>query len=851
MKKKLTLNAVGLISAALLTAQSASAALIGWQTFENVGGSNVNMQDSTPDNNTTYDATPVGTSASNVYLTGAVGVGASSLGYDGYGINTNSSFLNGPGFGNESADSSRLIVNNLMADGRPGTRIGPNGGSGASSWKFGNSDNQRKGDVQITNNSNFYYRIELAHFDARVGAANSPDNLQMIYLAGNGTAFDNELLRFDSGSELTNLVSLYNEDYDPTNSNGAGVNNVSISLSAALGTQVYLAPGSSAAFRFLWTGEVTEGAQSQIDNLAFEGAFFETVSLATEIDPVMAGSMPANYYVSASSGSDTNNGLSSAAAFQSLARINVVNLQPGDSVSFKSGDSWKGMFWPKGSGTHSSPIRIDSYGGATRPIIDGDGYQASLLIFNDEYYEIRNLELTNQASYLDGSTAKKLSGFGGEENNWGSGRDVRFGIKIVASTQSLEYFRIADVYIHDVYPTPINTSLKHQGYGIKFESQSNLDANAIFTISDVDIDSATVSQTGHYGIWIKPLGLDGSDLYKHFDFTLKNSTFLNTGGSGFVAVKVANVLVENNHFDGTGSSLDNRMWARGSGLWPFDSKDVVIQGNTLLNAKGPLDSYGVHIDYNNENVVVQYNFSYNNEGGFVQMLGSNVNSGYRYNISVADGSRVQGVDGAQQNGRIFNVSDYCNISGGCSSTGNFIYNNTVFVPNTISPDIVFQAGSGETLFQNNLIYAQQRGSSLSTQVSQQGASYTIANNVFYPQEQFSLATELTSGAVYSNPSLALPGIAAPWGYKLKSLSPAKLAGVPIAGSLDPQAYSQNNGAKDFFGNLVPAATPSHIGAYNGNEVLIEVEIPLLSFLQLQLLSLLLLSAGLLYKRKYN
>ncbi len=81
MKKKLTLNAVGLISAALLTAQSASAALIGWQTFENVGGSNVNMQDSTPDNNTTYDATPVGTSASNVYLTGAVGVGASSLGY--------------------------------------------------------------------------------------------------------------------------------------------------------------------------------------------------------------------------------------------------------------------------------------------------------------------------------------------------------------------------------------------------------------------------------------------------------------------------------------------------------------------------------------------------------------------------------------------------------------------------------------------------------------------------------------------------------------------------------------------------------------------------------------------------
>ena len=48
----------------------------------------------------------------------------------------------------------------------------------------------------------------------------------------------------------------------------------------------------------------------------------------------------------------------------------------------------------------------------------------------------------------------------------------------------------------------------------------------------------------------------------------------------------------------------------------------MIQNNVFMNARGPLDSYGVHIDYNNENVVVQYNFSYNNEGGFVQILGS-------------------------------------------------------------------------------------------------------------------------------------------------------------------------------------------------------------------------------------
>ena len=71
------------------------------------------------------------------------------------------------------------------------------------------------------------------------------------------------------------------------------------------------------------------------------------------------------------------------------------------------------------------------------------------------------------------------------------------------------------------------------------------------------------------------------------------------------------------------------------------------------------------------------NYSYNNEGGFVQILGANVDCGYRYNISVRDGSRVEGVDGALQNGRLVNVSNFCNIAAGCPSAGNFIYNNTI------------------------------------------------------------------------------------------------------------------------------------------------------------------------------
>ena len=576
-----------------------------------------------------------------------------------------------------------------------------------------------------------------------------------------------------------------------------------------------------------------------------------------------------DYYISQSLGNDNNNGLSSLSPFQSLTRVNSLSLSAGDSVLFKSGERWEGMLWPKGSGTSNAPITVSVYGSGTKPIIDGDGYQASILLFNDEHYVISGLELTNQASHSSNGVTKKLGGFGNCENSWGSGRDARFGIKVVASNRSLEQFTFSDLAIHNIFPTPDNpegvgtsctmqghnTILKNQGYGIKIESQSNASANNFFTISDIVMDNITVSQTGHYGVWIKPRGGSATALYKHDNITVRNSLFLNTGGAGFVPTRASNVLVENNTFDGTGASLDPRMYGRGSGTWPFDSDNVVIQNNVLMNAKGSLDSYGVHIDYNNTNVLVQYNFSYNNEGGFAQILGANVNSGYRYNISVADGSRVKGVNGATADGRIINVSSYCNNGEGCPSTGSFIYNNTIYVPSSISPKITFQRVSGEIQFYNNLIYVQQGGSPIQTFLSNQGVQYDIGNNLFYPQSVFNLDQRLTNNALYTDPKLQQPG--ADWAsrYKLLSGSSAKNAGAVIAGSFDALNYGQNNGGVDFFGYAVSDSLPPHVGAYNANEMLAAysetIEVPILTFPLSSLLAGILMTIAVRHKKDYQ
>ena len=644
------------------------------------------------------------------------------------------------------------------------------------------------------------------------------------------------------------------------------------------------------------------------------------------------------YYVSISEGNDLNDGLSIQSPFQSIEKLNSMVFNPGDSIYFKSGDYWEGMFWLNGSGSFSQPIVVDVYGGDSRPIINGFGYQASILIFNDQHIEINGLELYNSFShlnsieestisaqtpnlfengpnitwtnvytacqigdgnngvaqtfvinvtnlpqdganyrvvrtvanenwyfapaqslnlglntitvnavdfertvkfqfstgavefdaislngeplYIGGNSVKKLPGFGGVENSWGSGKNVRFGIKVVASSQDLENFSFNNLYIHDIYPTPDLEENIHCGYGIKLETQSDTIFSLLNTISNVKVINTTISKTGHYGFWIKSLGLNGIDSIKNNQILVENCVFEHTGGSGFVPNKSKNVLVQDCIFNHTGSSFDERMWKRGSGMWPFDCKNVIAQHNKFMNAHGPMDSYGSHIDYGNENVVFQYNYSYNNEGGFAEILGDNINCGYRYNISVNDGYR-QDPNGTPWNkkGKIFWVSSYCGSNTiRCSNTGTFIYNNTVFVNDTLNPEIYFWPDVGDVHVYNNLIVVSQDGEIIPTLIENDLNELYISHNLFYDSSRIDLDSDLENNAFYEDPLLLNSnylGENDSEAYQIQNNSPAFESGFLINGSNDTTNYLQHNGGLDYFGNSVSHNFPSNIGAYNG------------------------------------
>lgn len=76
------------------------------------------------------------------------------------------------------------------------------------------------------------------------------------------------------------------------------------------------------------------------------------------------------YYVSSSQGNDSNSGTSESDPFESISKINGLNLKPGDKVLFKSGDIWEGQnLIIKNSGTESNRIVFSSYGSGAKPII--------------------------------------------------------------------------------------------------------------------------------------------------------------------------------------------------------------------------------------------------------------------------------------------------------------------------------------------------------------------------------------------------------------------------------------------------------------------------------------------------
>jgi hypothetical protein len=216
-------------------------------------------------------------------------------------------------------------------------------------------------------------------------------------------------------------------------------------------------------------------------------------------------------------------------------------------------------------------------------------------------------------------------------------------------------------------------------------------------LKGIIVNDCEISNTAHTGLKFtaKNHGIE--------NIHVSANVVTHTGGPGIQMSGVKNGMVDGNYVDFSGSTSDSRKWGRGSGLWTWSTSNVVIQNNYFLNANGPGDSAGCHIDFNCSDVVVQYNFSANNAGGFCEILGNNYNCAYRYNISVNDGHRVKGKNGAFQEGKIFWLSGYVGSNQKPKGPFNsYFYNNTIYTKSEIAANFAVAKTSEGVLIANNI-----------------------------------------------------------------------------------------------------------------------------------------------------
>ena len=96
------------------------------------------------------------------------------------------------------------------------------------------------------------------------------------------------------------------------------------------------------------------------------------------------------YYVSQSSGSDSNDGLSLSTPWQTLAKVFTTSLSPGfspgDTILLKKGDIWHEPLLIGRSGASGQPISYGAYGSGNNPIIDGTSKVANWSVYQGHIY---------------------------------------------------------------------------------------------------------------------------------------------------------------------------------------------------------------------------------------------------------------------------------------------------------------------------------------------------------------------------------------------------------------------------------------------------------------------------------
>jgi hypothetical protein len=531
------------------------------------------------------------------------------------------------------------------------------------------------------------------------------------------------------------------------------------------------------------------------------GALFVCLALTGCSRSMRSSSVPppissTAYYLDCSAG--PNGSGTESSPWNSPGDLNALTFRPGDHLFVRRGTVCYGTLMPQGSGTSNAAIVIDAYGTGTQPVINGGRHEEALKLFNQQYWEINNLELTGgelYGLYISGDTPN--------------------------STLNHIYLRNLDVH------------------GATFTSSKRADSGEVFIspkgaaqiLNDVLIDHVTAHDShvseGIFvsagGVWIEKSGVSQPLGNK---VTVQNSIAHDIDGDGILIAELTNGLLQRNVVYKSGL-CQKCTGSTPVGLWEWYCHVCTVQYNeSYANQSWEGDGGDFDIDYFNDDNVVQYNYGHDSAGYCVAFFGAggraSHNNIFRFNVCSNNGRRSD----LSKEGEVFvHTWDEGSLDGVQIYNNTFYWNPAVNSALFNSSDALF-SGAAPRFFKNNIIYATVPDLILMT------SAFTFDNNIYWttsasgPNLQFG-GTTYTSFAAYQfstkedihsyylDPmvdSVGYHAIGKPsTAFHLLPGSPAIGKGANVCAGINGCSM----GNQDFWGHPLPTESTYDIGAYQG------------------------------------
>ncbi|HEX8916846.1 MAG TPA: right-handed parallel beta-helix repeat-containing protein [Humisphaera sp.] len=389
------------------------------------------------------------------------------------------------------------------------------------------------------------------------------------------------------------------------------------------------------------------------------------------VESLEARSLLSAYFVSPS-GSDSADGLSPTTAFQSIRKVNSLDLEAGDKVLFEAGKVFTGnlLLSDFDSGTAAAPVKVSSYtlkadgtvaeGGARATIDAGGSY--GILGLNVAGVEVSDLVVKGSGTQAPQSTS-----------------GIEFRNTLTTATGGdvdLEYVRIRNVdvgYFGDV--------------GIELTGGAAKSGFKDVRIEWVDVHDNTNAGIASLGLFnAAATGYAHQDVYVGHAKVYNNKGYAgsaNHSGDGIVLSDAQGVTIE--YSEAFNNGENNTHVGGPVGIWVWDVDRALIQYNESHHNRtnSTADGGGFDLDGGVTNSVVQYNYSHDNDGagyGIYQFQGARAfrNNHVRYNLSVDDGRKNS-----------YGAFDFWNGNGTNGIQDTYVYNNTVYVSPSTTTKVTY------------------------------------------------------------------------------------------------------------------------------------------------------------------